>query len=533
MDERELAELVYSKRNKFSVPESALDFSIFNALKPFDIHNPNQATLAKAEHHLTHGSTAAYLDEALKGTSAEYDTTGYQRRSRSDSSAMQPVRRKLSEVQRGKQRAWDLRAEEEQQAESGYDSGERRTKSKHRMIFGGDVVVAVPDIEVPDDFPSSDLLAAIQSHAANRFASQGLLHPPLTRADPDQSLFMKTKVHLLKKELDDQDDSIANDKTWGHTAKYKRARRQWLKKSWQGVRKKAWKNMERQFEPSALVALGVLDSFHQRGGIISKSDRFHTGVFAELMAADALYDPMLNPNRNIEQLLALQNELAQVHGHPVQIASTSHAPPPWAFMHDFNSHNASRPLNGPDPFDTISLPGNVVSEISDHSQRRKMQPKRARTASVALSISTLEEEDSFDDVSSADGTPELEADAELPKPKPRSPRRTRQQSSREETMRREEEFYATRTGRSRTPAGATARGSTGAMRGRKRQRSELVPLSDDDEPKKNSADIARQWRLSRGQGRLGVGRPRKGTRPGEPGYEAAVQARQGKVSEDE
>ncbi|KAK4704085.1 hypothetical protein P7C70_g2131, partial [Phenoliferia sp. Uapishka_3] len=243
--------------------------SIFNSLVPFSDRN-NKSHLATLTNHLEVGSPSAILNDHLKAqvlasTQRTADWAAQRRKAGKETG--------LSDVQRGKRR----------RIEEGW-AGENYEP------------VEVPDVEKPHEFPSNNLLSSLHSHAATRFASQGLLQPPLTPTNPYLPPSSLEKIESVKAALDAQEEADAR-RTAGRG--WRDVKANWYKTKDRGERKSAWRDVERKLEPSAMVALGIL---------------------VELLAADSLSDPSTTTN-NINASAPISNNASADAGGPTALTA--------------------------------------------------------------------------------------------------------------------------------------------------------------------------------------------------------------------
>ncbi|KAL8291776.1 hypothetical protein RQP46_002034 [Phenoliferia psychrophenolica] len=222
--------------------------SVFTSLHPSPDNTP-KAHLVSLESRLSLGSPTALLNDHLRAEAlaAKQRTADWaqQRRKAGKETA-------LSDVQRGKRR----------RIEEGWKESTEE-------------VVEVPQVERPQGFPSNDLLSSLHSHAAHHFASHHLLLPPLTPSSPLLPPSSLAHLEALKAILDAQDEEAARRYgEYGGVKRWNDTKSNWYRVKDRGDRKRAWRDVERKLEPSALVALGIL---------------------AELLTSDTLHDPSLHP----------------------------------------------------------------------------------------------------------------------------------------------------------------------------------------------------------------------------------------------
>ncbi|KAI5480987.1 hypothetical protein MNV49_006173 [Pseudohyphozyma bogoriensis] len=162
----------------------------------------------------------------------------------------------------------------------------KRAKAKHIVVPEDEEAamwLATPDVEVPPGFPSGDLLSAILAYSTSYFSASHLLLPPLSTTSPFLPPTAIAQIESLKTQLAEHDEAIVRDQGPKHAAKISEMKKSWGKKA-RGEREGVWTDVERAFEPSALVALSML---------------------LELLVADQLLDPALHPNwKQVESLAA-------------------------------------------------------------------------------------------------------------------------------------------------------------------------------------------------------------------------------------
>ncbi|GAA5969677.1 hypothetical protein JCM3765_006109 [Sporobolomyces pararoseus] len=115
----------------------------------------------------------------------------------------------------------------------------------------------IPPSDPPQNFPSGSLLFSIHLHASHLFASNNSLLPPLTSEAPLLPPHLLTHFNKLSNSLNTQEESLLKQE--GLSLKQLgQIRENRLGKVGRGSRKGVWTNVEKKFDSSALVALGML-----------------------------------------------------------------------------------------------------------------------------------------------------------------------------------------------------------------------------------------------------------------------------------
>ncbi|GAA6030140.1 hypothetical protein JCM8097_009281 [Rhodosporidiobolus ruineniae] len=120
--------------------------------------------------------------------------------------------------------------------------------------------VQLPEVEIqqaalPEGFPSSELLTAIQTHTASLMSSRHSLLPALTPSAPFLPSPLQAHFTALSASIDAREAAAARE---GRKDEYMALKQSRIRKIGAGARWGAWTDAERAFEGSALVAMGML-----------------------------------------------------------------------------------------------------------------------------------------------------------------------------------------------------------------------------------------------------------------------------------
>ncbi|GAA5896912.1 hypothetical protein JCM6882_007306 [Rhodosporidiobolus microsporus] len=157
--------------------------------------------------------------------------------------------------------------EEGSETAAGGDEGEGKSKRRRRSRKEGMrrnervreglkiPEVEVEEVELPEDFPSDDLLNSLHAHTASLFRSTHSLLPPLTRSTPFLPPPIRAHFDALSAQHDAAEEKAGLEGTATNFAAWKKTR---AGRSGMGGRKGVWRDAQGAFEGSALVAMGML-----------------------------------------------------------------------------------------------------------------------------------------------------------------------------------------------------------------------------------------------------------------------------------
>ncbi|GAA5955145.1 hypothetical protein JCM21900_001624 [Sporobolomyces salmonicolor] len=154
----------------------------------------------------------------------------------------------------------EMEGDDERGVETDAASVRRAKKHKHLDDDKRQAALQVPEVEIPpidlpEDFPSGDLLTALHTRTATLFTSTYHLLPPLSTFNPVHSPEVIAHFDALEAELNQQEEELGKQATAEQWNALKKGR---LNAAWPGARRGAWVDGERAFDASALIALGML-----------------------------------------------------------------------------------------------------------------------------------------------------------------------------------------------------------------------------------------------------------------------------------
>ncbi|GAA5981918.1 hypothetical protein JCM5350_006564 [Sporobolomyces pararoseus] len=155
---------------------------------------------------------------------------------------------------------------DDEKTEADYSTGgdRKRLKGKkhlqhksHRHSEIPRLAKEVPPSDPPQTFPPSSLLSSIHLHASHLFASNNSLLPPLTTEAPLLPPHLLTHFNQFSSSLNTQEEALLKQE--GLSLKQLgKIRENRLGRIGRGSRKGVWTNVEKKFDSSALVAIGML-----------------------------------------------------------------------------------------------------------------------------------------------------------------------------------------------------------------------------------------------------------------------------------
>ncbi|BGP37151.1 hypothetical protein JCM10450v2_001057 [Rhodotorula kratochvilovae] len=140
-----------------------------------------------------------------------------------------------------------------QEMELARQRGVRRAKRIREELVQPDV--ELEEAELPEDFPSHDLLTSIHSHATTLLASKHHLVPRLMRSSPLLPPRAVAHFDSLARRVQEQEKYIERKGTKAQLRALKTTR---IRGEGAGRRRWLWADADRAFEGTALVALGML-----------------------------------------------------------------------------------------------------------------------------------------------------------------------------------------------------------------------------------------------------------------------------------
>ncbi|GAA5901802.1 uncharacterized protein JCM6883_000402 [Sporobolomyces salmoneus] len=140
------------------------------------------------------------------------------------------------------------------------ESGVPRKKTGKHKKSKGDLprlVREAPRIDVPSNFPSASLLSSLHLQASQLFASTNSLLPPLTMDTPLLPSHLLAHFNQLSAALNKQEEEILVQPGLSN-GQWNRAKENRIQARGAGERRGVWNNVEKKFDSTALVALGML-----------------------------------------------------------------------------------------------------------------------------------------------------------------------------------------------------------------------------------------------------------------------------------
>ncbi|BGP29568.1 hypothetical protein JCM10296v2_001307 [Rhodotorula toruloides] len=131
--------------------------------------------------------------------------------------------------------------------------GRRRTKRIKEALKVPEVLLADP--QLPEGFPSTDLLSSIQTHATRLFETRHNLLPPLTLTSPLLPRPIVEHFDHVIAQMNEEEERVAREGKGDVWLAWKQSR---ITKAGAGTRKAVWTDVNRAFEGPTLVALGML-----------------------------------------------------------------------------------------------------------------------------------------------------------------------------------------------------------------------------------------------------------------------------------
>ncbi|GAA5916387.1 hypothetical protein JCM5296_006196 [Sporobolomyces johnsonii] len=283
-----------------------------------------------AERLISHGPASVVLTDLLKDElkhqldkrkaarvsrrSAQKYANAQARDHADDGAGVQRPRKKTGRPRKYTFSSDEMEGDDERGVETEAASVKRAKKHKHLDDDMRNAARQVPDVEIPpvdlpEDFPSGDLLAALHTHTATLFTSTYHLLPPLSTSNPVHSPELIAHFDALEAELNQQEEELGKQAT---PAQWKALKKERLNAAWPGARRRAWVDGERAFDASALVALGMLsqllaeDSVHRPSQDASPQPAGPPAQFAEAEDQDVeLHDvpssPIAGPSDNLSE----------------------------------------------------------------------------------------------------------------------------------------------------------------------------------------------------------------------------------------
>ncbi|GAA5878582.1 hypothetical protein JCM3774_004072 [Rhodotorula dairenensis] len=147
-------------------------------------------------------------------------------------------------------------------------STRRRVKRLRETLRIPHVELEEPDL--PPDFPSSDLFAAVHAHASQVYEARHHLLPPLTPAAPLLAPSARSHFDAVAARVNQAEEHAVRTGTREVAAAWRRTR---ILKANAGERRGIWTDANRAFEGSALVALGLLTRLLVEDAVTSEAEQ--------------------------------------------------------------------------------------------------------------------------------------------------------------------------------------------------------------------------------------------------------------------